>query len=181
MNQIVECSNCHRRERWAFNEGKATPVDVLAEGGGRLPSMAPQKMRALTALDAFEGKKGPVVGVCEVCGQLMCLEHAGGDIPSMPMSFPSEHGELSVGQTLRGPKGDMTPDEAREWLEEAFPSPKPPGAVKKSMSAFFFLMLMGPFVVWIFAIVFVVNFFLTLAQGQNPAVQGLPGFDGGPL
>jgi hypothetical protein len=114
----VRCASCHRTERWS---AEGVVEAVLSEGGARRVTGAPQLHRGRTALAAFEGVTGPVVGVCESCGQLMVADEPGPAPIEVRVDTPQ--GALVVGPSLTLAGQPIRPEAARAFLDRQYPAP----------------------------------------------------------
>lgn len=180
MEEQVVCAGCHRTEVWS-GPSDTCAVRVLTEGGERRPSEPAPLARGRTALRAARGESGPVVGVCEACGQLLVAPPGSRRVP-IPVRVDTRDGPVTVQGTLVR-RGDavIEPDEAEAWLTERLGGRWYDGLGHDLSRLPFFLVLVPVFAGWIFAILFVLTFLAAIWQGPAPAVQGAPGYHESPL
>lgn len=173
----VTCHVCHREERWTA--GAAGPsVDVILEGGGRRPAIDPQWQRGRTALQSVQGEIGPVVGMCEACGQLLVAEGAMEGVPSMLVRIDTPQGALLIDRdSVEGPTGPLTPIQAEAFLAGQYKPPMLEGMGQQVMAAALLTGLIGPFLVWVFAVIAVTTFLLAVYQGMPGPVASPLGYD----
>ena len=162
----VVCLACRREEDWS-PEGGVTVVQI---GGHRRSEAHPQWIRGRTALRAWAGEVGPVVGVCEGCGQLLVAEEPGPRPIAVRIDTPG--GPLHVDRVISGPVREMTREEAEAFLDEQYvPSigERARGWAAELPRLTLFLGMLGPAVFLLGGVLVVMSFFWALA------VQGVPG------
>jgi hypothetical protein len=169
----VVCATCHREERWT-SEGAGPPslprVEVMAEGGVRRPAVHPQWERGKTALSSFTGEIGPVVGVCEGCGQLLVGDDRAW--PRMEVRIDSERGPLLVGEQVRTASGPIGVEEAQAWLRAQFREPWGLATLGQIGQTSMLLFLLPIAMLWGMGALFVLSFFAALWQGPAAPVSG---------
>lgn len=160
----VTCQTCWRQERW--EDGRVT---VEVEGGGRRPAIDPQWARGLTALAAARGEGGPVVAVCEACGQLMVADDA--TAPGIDVRVDTPHGPLSVnGGRVTGPHGPLSDEEAQAFLREQYEVSEYADWRRDLLRLPLFFGMVGPLVLLVFCVMIVWTFFAGLVQEPPAAV-----------
>jgi hypothetical protein len=169
----VVCATCHREERWS-SEGEGSTalprVEVVAEGGVRRPAVHPQWERGRTALRSFTGDSGPVVGVCEGCGQLLVGDDRAW--PRMEVRIDSEQGPLVVGEKLQTSAGPVGVEEAEAWLRARFEEPWALSVLGQLGRTSMLLFLLPIAMLWGMGALFVLSFFAALWQGPAAPVSG---------
>lgn len=161
----VVCLACRREEDWT-----AAGVTLLQAGGLRRPAEAPQWVRGSTALRAWAGETGPVVGVCEACGQLLVAEEPG--LAPIAVRIDTPEGPLRIDRRVEGPVREMTVDEAQAFLDRQYLPTLRDTAVGWARDAprlLLFFGMLGPLVFLIGGITLLSSFFWALAM------QGTPG------
>ncbi len=161
----VRCGTCLRQEQWS-DTGEVT---VVAEGGHRRPALDPQWQRGRTALASFVGEIGPVVAVCAGCGQLMVAP--GVTRPRMPVRVDTPAGALTVDEAIAGPNGPLSRDEAEAFLRKQYHEGWTKEIWQLPKFALFFVLL-GPLAMWLFGVMFVASFLLSVYQGPAAPVSG---------
>lgn len=156
----VRCTCCYRAEEWSGD----TPL-VTVEGGSRRPAVHPKMATFEAYTDHLQGRRGPLVGTCTSCGQLLegpegmtCITH----------EIPTEAGLLLLSPTeFRGPSGALTEHEARRFLAAQYGEPFTIEAGKTAFSLFLFSFMAIPVLLWV-ASVTVVVVFLSQYSGELP-------------
>lgn len=121
MAHVVRCPTCHREERWSADAGG--PKVVWTPGGSRRPAEHPSLAAWRILRRARDRQSGPVVAVCEGCGQPMVGE--GTALPALTSwTLQTPAGPLTVDPSargdggLQGPAGALTAEAAEAWLVE---------------------------------------------------------------
>ncbi len=133
--------------------------------------------RGRTALKAARGESGPLVGVCEACGQPM-VAALGSSLAPIEIRLSTRAGEVVVqGPVVRGPDGDrIEPDDAEAFLAHELRTPWVGRYLADLRHVPFFLVLLPIVVGWFAAGLFVLSFLASVYQGPAPAVSGSPGY-----
>ena len=169
----VRCLVCHRIEDWSTGAADHAVV-VVQPGGSRRPAIAPQWARGKDALRSFTGEVGPVVGICEACGQLLVSD----DVRDEPGIAPIEvrvdtpKGALVVGRTVRGPAGEFTVDEANEFLSKQYYVPVLPGLIAQLPQVLLLSTMGAPVLLFIACVLAITGFILAAWNGLPPIVRG---------
>jgi hypothetical protein len=116
-----------------------------------------------------------VVEVCDACGQLMVSSDD--SLSRMEVRVDTPLGPLLIGDEIASPSGPMSVEEASAWLEKQYYVPVTRGLGGEMFRAMFFLVLLGPLVVWLGAVTFVVSFLNTVIEGPAEVVRNTPGYD----
>lgn len=161
----VVCLACRREEDW-------TPAGVVLvqQGGLRRPTEAAQWLRGRTALRAWTGETGPVVGVCEGCGQLLVAEEPG--LSPIAVRIDTPEGPLVIDRRIEGPIRELSVEEAQAFLDRQYlPTLRQTmgGWLREMPMLLLFLGMLGPLVFLIGGITLLSSFFWALAT------QGTPG------
>lgn len=165
----VVCLACRREEGWTLRPG-GVDVVILQEGGHRRTAQHAQWVRGTTALRAWAGETGPVVGVCDGCGQLLVAEEAG--LAPIPVRIDTPEGPLLIDRRVEGPIRELSREEAQAFLDRQYLPTL--GQTLRSWAAdlprmtLFFGML-GPLVFCMGGASLLMSFFWALA------LQGIPG------
>jgi hypothetical protein len=110
----VECSCCHRQERW--NDGD---LQVLLEGGQRLPAVHPHLAAWRTLHRSMEGTLGPVLGTCSLCSQPL-VAPIGTAQTSIPWTIDTSKGSFLITQEIEGPEGAVSKSDFDSYLNEEY-------------------------------------------------------------
>jgi hypothetical protein len=161
----VRCGTCLRQERWAEDGA----VVVIAEGGHRRPAVDPQWQRGRTALASYVGEVGPVVAVCAGCGQWLVA--TSGSPARIPVRIDTPAGPLTVDEQIAGPNGPLSREEAEGFLKRQYHEGWASELRQLPKFALFFVLL-GPLAMWIFGVLFVASFLLSVYQGPAAPVSG---------
>ncbi|MGC6491626.1 MAG: hypothetical protein ACON5B_02200 [Myxococcota bacterium] len=180
MTHLLRCPSCFREERTEHLDRTAERT-VVQEGGSRRPLGGPERFNALAALDAVEGTTGPLMGRCEACGGVLVLHESDADHSGMTLEVPSGDARLVVqghrsgAVVLDGQPVDV--GTARAWVARTWPMHVEVPVAQQVGKSAFFLVLLGPIALWIFATVFTVAFLYTIGQGAPALFEGSPGLD----
>ncbi|MBW1879379.1 MAG: hypothetical protein JRI25_07120 [Deltaproteobacteria bacterium] len=125
MSIEVRCPGCHREEEWPV--GETGEVVVRLPGGHRRPKehlvLAAWKTVHRAAGDPYQ----TVVGRCPACDQP--LVSSSSEAPTFAYVFDLQPGQLVVeGETIHGPAGTMSLDDADRWVREHLPPASESGA-----------------------------------------------------
>ena len=157
----VHCSVCHRLEEWT-EEGRR----VLTEGGGRRPAGDPRGA-AWDTIERAWAQGRTIVGPCPACGQpLMGPAH----IPAAGWVLDFPGGALTVGddQSVTGPQGPLSVEEARAYVLEQTAPPSWLRRVRPARSAAQAMMItsvLGPLTAFLLAVL-VLSIFMRPAAGE---------------
>lgn len=175
MKHRITCAGCHRVETWRDGpDGRVVAIEM--EGGLRRPAEPPVLARARTALASARGETGPVVGVCEACGQLLVAE-AESPLAPIEVRLDTPDGAVVVqGPVVRGPQGPISADDAEAFLVERLAPRWSDGLAADLGRLPFFLVFLPILVGWIGAALFVLSFLSAVWEGPAPAVTGSPGY-----
>lgn len=165
----VRCLVCHRIEDWSTGAADHAVV-VVQPGGSRRPAVAAQWARGKDALRSFAGEVGPVVGVCEACGQLLVTDEQG--ISPIEVRVDTPKGALVVGRTVRGPHGELTVAEAQKFLASQYEESVIPGLIAQVPQVMLLSTMTAPVLLFIACVLAITGFILSAWNGLPPIVRG---------
>lgn len=166
----VRCLVCHRIEDWSTGAADHAIV-VVQPGGSRRPAVAAQWARGQDALRSFAGEVGPVVGICEACGQLLVAEEDEGIAP-IEVRVDTPKGALVVGRTVRGPQGALSVEEAKKFLASQYHEPVLPALLAQVPQVMLLSTMTAPVLLFVACVLAITGFILAAWNGLPPVVRG---------
>lgn len=165
----VRCLVCHRIEDWSTGAADHA-VAVVQPGGSRRPAVAAQWARGKDALRSFTGEVGPVVGICEACGQLLVTDEPG--ISPVEVRVDTPKGALVVGRTVRGPQGELTVEDAEKFLASQYHEPLFPALLAQVPQVMLLSTMTAPVLLFIACVLAITGFILSAWNGLPAIVRG---------